>query len=205
MTVEADRSGAIILAGGRATRLGGAAKPLLDIGGRTLLDRVVHAVADCSPIVVVGPAAVTAQKVIWTREEPPFGGPVAGIAAGLVRIDSAEVYLVAADLVHPDDAVAALRRHPPLADGMDGVCLSDADGRMQWLTGRYRTDALRAAVAALPASGRDASMRSFLAPLSLTACRAGDLAADVDTWHDLDRARASIPARGPRQPLEETP
>ncbi|WP_120493834.1 molybdenum cofactor guanylyltransferase [Microbacterium phyllosphaerae] len=205
------RTAAIILAGGRASRLGGAAKPLLDIDGRTLLDRAVAAVAGCEPIVVVGPPSPLHVDVVWARETPSFGGPVAGVAAGLALIDSAEVYVLAADLPNAEAAVAVLRQHPPLSPGddenkndndndenasenenHDGLCLTDAAGRMQWLLGRYRTASLRTAVAALPDSGRGASMRALLADLALTTRAAGDLAMDVDTWDDLERARAMM-------------
>lgn len=214
---------AIILAGGRASRLDGTAKPLLEVGGRTLLDRAIAAVDGCDPIVVVGPPAPTRVRVVWTRETPEFGGPVAGIAAGLALVDTADVLVLAADLPNAEGAVALLRRHPPLsadADGkggeddadstngahdIDGVCLIDASGRMQWLVGRYRTDALRSAAAALPDGGRDASLRSLLARLRIRAIPAGDLATDVDTWDDLERARAAAPMP-PRDgaPDEET-
>ena len=200
------RTAAIILAGGRASRLGGAAKQLLDIDGRTLLDRAVAAVAGCEPIVVVGPPSPLHVDVVWARETPSFGGPVAGIAAGLALIDTAEVYLLAADLPNAQAAVAVLRQHPPLSpddnnpddenasesENHDGLCLTDAAGRMQWLLGRYRTASLRRAVAALPDAGRGASMRALLADLALTTLAAGDLAMDVDTWDDLERARAMM-------------
>ena len=195
----AGATAAIILAGGRASRLDGAAKPLLEVGGRTLLDRAVAAVRGCDPIVVVGPPAPTQVHVVWTRETPEFGGPVAGIAAGLGLIDSADVLLLAADLPNAERAMALLHRHPPLSGGADaeadadGVFLIDTSGRMQWLVGRYRTDSLRSAAAALPDGGRDASLRSLLAPLRISAIPAGDLATDVDTWDDLERARAAAP------------
>lgn len=182
---------AIILAGGRASRLDGAAKPLLEVGGRTLLDRAIAAVAGCDPIVVVGPPVPVRGEVVWTRETPEFGGPVAGIAAGLANTESDEVFVLAADLPNAEEAVALLRRHPPLASGEDGIRLADYSERMQWLIGLYRTDVLRRAVAALPDGGRDASIRSLLAGLAVTALQAGDLATDVDTWDDLERARAT--------------
>ncbi|WP_194765013.1 molybdenum cofactor guanylyltransferase [Microbacterium sp. UFMG61] len=199
---------AIVLAGGRASRLGGAAKPLLEVGGRTLLDHAVAAVADCDPVIVVGPRMPVAGNIAWVRENPPFGGPVAAIAAGLAHLGStaletAEVYVLAADLPNADEAVALLRRHP-LSPSEDGVCLSDASGRMQWLTGRYRVDALRAAAQALPDEGRDASARALLGGLTLTAVDAGGLAADIDTWDDLERARAKTQGHRRDDAPEET-
>jgi molybdopterin-guanine dinucleotide biosynthesis protein A len=46
---------AVILAGGRARRLGGADKPGLTVGGRTLAEAVLSAVAGAAMVIVVGP------------------------------------------------------------------------------------------------------------------------------------------------------
>lgn len=195
---------AIILAGGRASRLGGAAKPLLEVDGRSLLYHAIAAVSWCDPIVVVGPPAPVHAEVVWVRESPPFGGPVAALAAGLQAVTGADadVYVLSADLPRAGEAVSLLRRHPSLssdaspgedaAADADGVCLTDADGRMQWLLGRYRIAPLRAAVAALPDGGRDASIRALVATLTMLTIPGGDLADDVDTWDDLERARAAF-------------
>ncbi|MGN7949428.1 molybdenum cofactor guanylyltransferase [Microbacterium sp. 22215] len=206
-TAAAQRTGAqpaaIILAGGRASRLGGAAKPLLEVDGRTLLDHAVAALADCEPVVVVGPWMPVGGPVLWTQETPAFGGPVAGIAAGLALIDNAEVFVLAADLPNAEAAVALLRQHPPLSENQDGLCLADASGRMQWLTGRYRVAALRTALTRLPDAGRDASARALLGGLAIGTLPAGDLATDVDTWDDLERARAAMAQRAARDDAPE--
>ena len=82
----------IVLAGGRGSRLGGTVKPAVDVAGRTLLSRVLDARALARRVVVVGPASAHAAVgpettgVLWTLEDPPFGGPVAGIAAGLAAL-----------------------------------------------------------------------------------------------------------------------
>ncbi|MBO0869424.1 MAG: NTP transferase domain-containing protein, partial [Micromonosporaceae bacterium] len=46
---------AVILAGGAGRRLGGLAKPALTVGGTRMVDRVLAAVADAGPRVVVAP------------------------------------------------------------------------------------------------------------------------------------------------------
>jgi molybdopterin-guanine dinucleotide biosynthesis protein A len=77
----------IVLGGGEGRRLGGVSKPDLLLGGRRLLDRVLDAGADCAPRVVVAPETVEAPHgVLRTLEDPPAGGPVAGIAAGLALL-----------------------------------------------------------------------------------------------------------------------
>jgi GTP:adenosylcobinamide-phosphate guanylyltransferase len=49
MSEPAGGTGAILLAGGRASRMGGVAKPLLEVGGRSLLRSAVDAVRGCAP------------------------------------------------------------------------------------------------------------------------------------------------------------
>ena len=62
---------AVVLAGGRAARLGGRAKPQLEVGGRTMLDTVLRAVEDAERRVVVGPPQPLPDDVVRVREQPP--------------------------------------------------------------------------------------------------------------------------------------
>ncbi len=79
---------AIVLAGGRASRLGGTPKPGLLLDDRPLLAHALDAVRDAEAVAVVGPEDLDVPAgVRLTREEPPFGGPVAGIDAGLHALD----------------------------------------------------------------------------------------------------------------------
>ncbi|MER7516789.1 DUF6457 domain-containing protein [Streptomyces sp. NPDC126499] len=80
---------AIVLAGGAARRLGGADKPGVRVGGRPLLDRVLEGCRDARRTIVVAEPRATARPVEWTREDPPGGGPVAALAAGLRRLTTA--------------------------------------------------------------------------------------------------------------------
>jgi len=194
--------GAILLAGGRGSRMGGIRKPLLEVGGRTLLDAAITAArtAGSDPVVGVGDEAIAlsalARTIIWVREDPPFGGPVAAILAALPLIDAPRTIVLACDLVRVEAAVAALTA---AASGEDGVCLEDGAGSRQWLTAIYRTDALRTAAAGVPDAGAGASARSLLGGLSLATVSASgkgagdDLAFDIDTWDDLTEARRRNP------------
>lgn len=76
------RFDAIILAGGRGSRLGGVDKGALTIGGRSLLDGVLEATLAADQVVVVGDGPVP-RGVLLTREDPVFGGPAAAVVAGL--------------------------------------------------------------------------------------------------------------------------
>ncbi|WP_242864344.1 DUF6457 domain-containing protein, partial [Microbacterium testaceum] len=179
---------AILLAGGRASRVDGAAKPLFEVDGRTLLRAGYDAVRarGARRVVVVGPRLDDDLPVRWAREDPPFGGPVAAIVAALPHVDAADVFVLACDLPTAIPAVAALPE--PLPTGVDGACLDD--GRRQWLIGRYRTAALRAAASGLLGRGRDASMRALLGGLRVEPVAVDPaLTRDVDTWDDLRAAR----------------
>jgi molybdopterin-guanine dinucleotide biosynthesis protein A len=190
--------GAILLAGGRASRLGGATKPLLEVGGMSILRRTVAAVADAGarPIVVAAPVLTDDLDVEWILEDPPFGGPVAGIVAAFTRPALWEpepdwTFVLACDLPRVDAAVARLRSDIVLLPSdTDGICLADASSRPQWLTGAYRTSALRSAADAIADDGRNASVQELLADLAIAAIAVPEnLTADIDTWEDLRRAR----------------
>ena len=179
---------AIVLAGGRARRLGGAAKPQLTVGGRTLLDTAVTAVASAARIVVVGPPQPVARPVHWCREEPPGGGPVAALAAGLPATEAPVVVVLAADL----PAIAPAVPHLLAAVPDDGAAvLTDGAGRANYLAAAWRRSSLAAALGALgPVDG--ASMRALYAAAPLVAVPdTGGWGQDCDTWDELARARAA--------------
>jgi molybdopterin-guanine dinucleotide biosynthesis protein A len=183
---------AVVLAGGRAARLGGQPKPQLDVGGRSMLATVLAALADAAPRVVVGPPQPVPPGVLLVREEPPGGGPVPALAAGLAAVGDAEVVAVlAADLPFLTAAVVTALRERLTGDG---VLVVDDAGRDQLLLGVWRTAVLRAATTgARPHS----PLRAVLAPLAvrryLPPGTPGVPApwTDCDTPADLARARAA--------------
>lgn len=185
---------AVILAGGAARRLGGAAKPLLPVGGRPMLDRVLAAVADAVAAVVVGPAGLAVPPgVLRVSEDPPGGGPVAALAAGVAAIDeeTAAVALLAADLPFlTTKAIADLRA---ILDNstVDGAVFVDDEGRRQTLCGVWRTAALRRRLREVP-EHHGTALRRFLAGLEVREVTSGERPPpwyDCDSQDDLDRAR----------------
>lgn len=182
---------AVLLAGGRAARLGGVDKTALRARGTTLLDHAVAAAASAVRVVVVGPRDADAlpPRVVRAREDPPFAGPVAAIAAGLeaVSVHAPLTLVLACDLVHPEAATARLfeAASATATDGLrDGVVAVDDDGRRQPLLALYGTAALREAVESLRADAgtlAGTSMRRLLAPLDLVEVAVPSaLCADVD-------------------------
>lgn len=137
---------AIVLAGGRAQRLGGGDKSLHLLGGRPLLAHVLDAVrTQASPIVLNanGDAARFAAfgLPVIADDVPGFAGPLAGILAGLDWMAAqhpvaARVLIVSTDCPFlPADLVARLRA---AADGGADIALAESDGRVHPVIGLWR-------------------------------------------------------------------
>ncbi|MFP7834968.1 molybdenum cofactor guanylyltransferase [Marisediminicola sp. LYQ134] len=197
---------AIVLAGGRSSRLDGTAKSGLVVDGRTLLDLAVDACSGARAVAVVGDAADLplearlSDRVLITREEPEFGGPAAGIAAGAALLTvlgsepSALTLVVACDLVHASDAVERVLDAARAAGSTDGVIAVDSTGRRQWLLAAYSTEKLAAAVEAHGPDLTGASVHGMLGDLELTEVALTDgVADDVDTWDDAERLGVTAP------------
>ncbi|MFF1384468.1 molybdenum cofactor guanylyltransferase [Arthrobacter sp. NPDC058288] len=199
---------ALILAGGRSSRLGGVPKSRLLYDGATLLSRALSAAAGAGAAVVVGPdPGELPSDVLTCREEPAFAGPAAAIAAGLAALDdsrgpqrAAMTLILACDMPKADQAVAALRA--ALADpgpdhaGVDGVMSASPDGRKQPLAGFYSTAALEHSVDEMEKSGgfAGASVFALLARLDVrTVTVPAGATDDVDTWDDAAALGVSRP------------
>ena len=191
---------AVVLAGGRASRLGGVPKPTVVVDGATLLHHALDASRDAVATVVVGPEPhhpTGTRDVLRTREDPPFGGPVAGLDAGLRALardarpgrPAPWVLVLAVDVPRARDAVPRLRRAVAQDAAPDGAHLV-RDGRAQWLVGLYRHDALRHALDALagPDGLHGVPVRRLVSRLACAEVDDPDGAsADVDTWDDVRR------------------
>ena len=171
---------ALVLAGGEARRLGGVDKPALLVGGATLLDRVLAACSAAARTVVVGPERPTARPVAWCREDPPGGGPVPALRAGLELVSAPVVVVLAADLPFlTADVVAALVARAP-------AVLSDGT-REQWLCGAWPAGPLREA--ARHAGPRLGALLGGLRPTVLPWAGPAAPWTDCDTEEQLAAAR----------------
>ncbi len=180
---------AVVLAGGRAARLGGRPKPQLEVGGRSMLAAVLAAAGDAADRVVVGPPQPVPPGVRVVREHPPGGGPVPALRAGLTAVDTEVVALLAADLPFLTAAVIQGLRERLTGDG---VLVVDATGRDQLLLGVWRTAALRAALADIHGP---TSMRAVLGPLAVRRYRPEVVAGHPAPWTDCDTPAALAAAR----------
>jgi molybdopterin-guanine dinucleotide biosynthesis protein A len=185
---------AIVLAGGRSRRMGGGLKPLLRVGGATMLERVLAALAGASRIVVVGPSElddhVAGAGAIRVQEQPPGGGPVAAIGAGFAALREASrdtipatpwVAVLAADL--PFVTARALDR---LCGAGDCAVYVDEHGRRQPLVSVWATAGLRGALASVPR--KDASMKELLEAVDVTGLAWAEQG--PPPWFDCDTPEA---------------
>lgn len=188
------RLGAIVLAGGTGARLGGVDKAALDLDGVTLLERALAATVSATEVVVVGTRVPTSRAVTWTVEDPPLGGPAAGLLAGLDRLSDgpALVAVLAVDMPKVNSGTVARLTWATEADaGVDGAVLLDPDGRRQPLAAVYRVSALAGARPADPDQQHGLSVRRLVGGLRLVEVpTVGDEARDVDTWDDVKALRA---------------
>lgn len=129
----------VILAGGRATRMGGGDKGLRAVGGRRLIDHVIDRLApQCNGVAINanGDPARLAEFGLPVLPDslPDHPGPLAGVLAGLdwaAGRGGTSIVTAAADTpFFPTDLVARLMA----AAGPLGLCLAaspDETGRVQ--------------------------------------------------------------------------
>ena len=179
---------AVVLAGGSGSRLGGTDKAAMTHGERTLLEHCLAALAGATEVVVVGEPVATSRPVTFTREDPPGGGPAAGLLAGVeaLRDTSGPVAVLAVDMPFVtaatfDRLLAAHAAATPSA----GAFLVDSDGRRQ-LAG-----VLDVARLPRPQDRHNLPLHVLLGGLDLVPVPAvGREATDIDTRDDLERLRS---------------
>jgi molybdopterin-guanine dinucleotide biosynthesis protein A len=164
---------AIVLAGGRSTRMG-RDKAALVLGGRTLLQRAIDAAgAAAGAVVVVGAPGralppVTSPVPITLLTDPEEGaGPLAGIVAGMAAVRTPVAVVLACDMPFVEPAllrllVAAVRERAPSA-------LPVVEGQAQPLCSAVRTDALTSLRAVLASGTRAAAALADLPGARLLA------------------------------------
>ncbi|NKY86819.1 NTP transferase domain-containing protein [Nocardia veterana] len=187
---------AIVLAGGRATRMGGVDKPAIAVGGRAMLNVALDAVAGCVRTVVVGPhRPELAPEIRQVQEVPAGAGPVAAVACGMRALQECDfpadlVVVLAADLPFlTPAAVDELIEHATTSEA-DAVFAADESGRPQYLVGVWRRAALLAALQQLD-SVTNQPMKALVPVGTMMVPLAG--IADCDTPEQVRAAQAAVP------------
>lgn len=189
----------IVLAGGASRRFGSDKLAAALPDGRSVLDHCLLGMPAGWGVVVVGPSRVVpsevSARVRFTRESPPGGGPLAGIAAGLELITSDVVCVVAGDTPRAGEVLPHLVEALAASPQVDAAVTSDGEGHPNPVLAAYRVDALRGALPSEPAN-RPARLLLELAHVLVPAD-----AMDIDTPADLETAGRQDPNDiGPIQP-----
>jgi molybdopterin-guanine dinucleotide biosynthesis protein A len=154
-----DERGAIVLAGGRSTRMG-RDKASLPFRGETLLARVLRAVRpEVSEVVVVARPRQALPDlprlpdlvVRVAHDETPDLGPLGGLVAGLRALEAPVAYASSCDVpaLSPAFVRAVLD-----AMGEADVAMAEAQGRLHPLAAAYRRSVLPHVEALLSAGRR---------------------------------------------------
>ena len=200
---------AVILSGGKSSRLGGVPKSGLMHDGATLLEHALRAARGAAAVAVVGPdPGALPEGVLSCREDPPYAGPAAAIAAGLSALERQRsrdlghppappyTLVLACDMPRADAAVRTLLNAAAEATGHDGLMAVSAQGRRQPLVGLYSTAALQrcAAEAARRGALENASVFALLARLEVREVSVPEgTTDDVDTWDDASALGVTRP------------
>ena len=192
--VEVRDFDAIILAGGRGSRLGGVDKAALHVGGLRLIDRATAAVTEAGAkrIVVVGPERSGLAATHVVRESPALSGPLAAALAGLEYVTAPRVMLLACDLVNPTEICALLIAESRERRAETSVLLRDGEGHPQWLAGIHETSALRLAATDIVTAQHEPLKRLFTASTIRFVDAASALTRDIDRPEDLSWARDQV-------------
>ncbi len=104
----------LVLAGGRATRMGGADKGLVKLNGKPLVEHVLQKLSgQCAALVISANRNLNLYRSygypVVADKESDFPGPLAGIAAALEIIDTNYLVVAPCDSPYlPDDYVKRL-------------------------------------------------------------------------------------------------
>lgn len=125
---------ALVAAGGRGSRLGGADKLYLSLGGRRLAASLIEALARDFGEVLVASARPEAFEGLPARvigDEPGYGGPLAALLSGLREAKNPWLFFIAVDMPGYDPAWArhlAARAARAAAHGSSPAAVAAAQG-----------------------------------------------------------------------------
>lgn len=178
--------GVIVLGGGKGTRMGGVDKAGVTAHGEALIDRLYDQLPDNTQPLLVSPYPHNRPQVV---EDPPFGGPVAGIAAAVPHLDTEHIAVLAVDA--PDSPRMLPRLVEALTEQDADVAVTVSDDYLQPLCAVWNADSLRAALERIGDPQNVAAKRLLRAAASCVEVDGNGYENDVDTPEEL----AQLPAR----------
>jgi molybdopterin-guanine dinucleotide biosynthesis protein A len=194
------RIAAVVLAGGRGERLGGALKAEITVGGVRLLERVLARLSGCTPIVVAhgphDPAAMRLPPGALPVADLPgdYAGPLAGFAAAVAALPDKVDLLVCAAVDSPflpEDYVSRLVAG--LGDGPAAIASYDGQPyptNSIWRPALFRDLPARVLAGTAPRSLKSLAAAAGGVTVEWPVGAGGDPFANVNTPEDLAHAEA---------------
>jgi molybdenum cofactor guanylyltransferase len=154
---------AVIFAGGRATRLGGANKALLDVGGSPIIDRILGALGPLvdERLVLTNDASIGARPGVRLVFDPePHAGVLAALASGLGQARGGLCLAVACDMPFVSRALFEHLLDVQRQQDAD-VVIPRAGDYLEPMHAVYRREPVLAAVRAALARGQQRMVSYF--------------------------------------------
>lgn len=178
--IDLSQIDAIVVAGGRASRISGVDKVMLPLGvtGRPLLLEVIESCP--GRVIVAGPPRDIPVQVTWVPDLISGGGPAAGIWSALREVNSEYVFISAADqqlskVIVNEICLAAV--------GHDGAWAIREDGSGQPLLACVRSELIRDLLA--DSAGQNTSPLRMMTQLKMIGVKVNQSQIqDIDTWSD---------------------
>ena len=178
---------AIVLAGGRSSRMG-RDKALLPVGDRPMIEHIVSHLAPHFEEILISAGDSAAYEFLGRRVVPdrrPDCGPLMGVATALAASRHDVNLVVTCDVPSVSlDLVARLLR---AASGADGAVLCSEDGYLEPLFAVYRRSILPAAEAALQRGERRIISLCDRSTVRTVPIPAGGRLDNLNTVEDHDR------------------
>ena len=189
---------AVVLCGGRATRLGGAEKPLTDLGGQPLLAHVIARLESMVDDFVLSVAREAERYEQFgypvVADDEPDQGPLAGIVSAVAAVRTPWILTTPADTPFlPSNLVAALAP----ACARRGAAVVSAGGHRQNLS-MLLDQRLAASLAEFYRSGGRAAHRWLVANGVDEVAFPQDGFFNINTPEDLALARSETHRRSRR-------
>ena len=208
---EADSSGGLkrtvlVFGGGRATRLGGVNKALLEVGGVRIIDRILETVAPLADEIVLLTNDSSLEEIGSLRlvyDAVPHAGVLPALAAGLATATHNVCIAVACDMPFVSRALFEYLLQLLTDDAAD-VVIPRTEGYLEPMHAVYRRDTVRAAITNALARGeqrmnsyfREVHVREVTEPEWRRLDPRGRAFFNVNTPDDLADARRQASAQG---------
>jgi molybdopterin-guanine dinucleotide biosynthesis protein A len=209
----AQRRSALIFAGGRATRLDGVNKALLDVGGRTIIDRILEALQPLvdERVLLTNDSSLEQHAQVRLVFDPrPHAGVLPALAAGLEAALGEVCLAVACDMPFVSREVFAGLLELQRQEDAD-VVIPRTAGFLEPMHAVYRREPVLRAIRAALERGEQ-RMTSYFSDIRVREVTEADLGSlvvprdgagsaffNVNTPEDLTEARriaAQVPGQG---------